>query len=112
MARLGRIVVPGYPHDVTQRVNRRQTVFVDPSDHPVYRDGSLGRVASQANANNGPGNNTTWNYYFAGYRSEENDAYGTQHVLYYTRAARSCSKSRTLRDWTESLRPSTTGSTG
>jgi YD repeat-containing protein len=44
---------------------------------------SLGRVASQANANNVPGNNTTWNYYFAGYRSEEDDAYGTQHVLYY-----------------------------
>jgi RHS repeat-associated protein len=44
---------------------------------------TLGRVASQANANNLPGNNTTWNYYFAGYRSEEDDAYGTQHVLYY-----------------------------
>ena len=44
---------------------------------------SLGRVASQTNANNAPGNNTTWNYYFAGYRSEENDPYGTQHVLYY-----------------------------
>jgi YD repeat-containing protein len=41
-------------------------------------------VASQANANNVPGNTTTWNYYFAGYRSEEDDAYGTQHVLYYT----------------------------
>jgi YD repeat-containing protein len=24
-----------------------------------------------------------WNYFFAGYRSEENDAYGTRHVLYY-----------------------------
>jgi YD repeat-containing protein len=45
---------------------------------------SLGRVASQANANNVPGNTTTWNYYFAGYRSEEDDASGTQHVLYYT----------------------------
>ena len=44
---------------------------------------TLGRVASQANANNVSGNNTTWNYYFAGYRSEEDDAYGTQHVLYY-----------------------------
>jgi len=44
---------------------------------------SLGRIASQANAYNGPGNNTTWNYFFAGYRSEEDDAYGTQHVLYY-----------------------------
>ncbi len=44
---------------------------------------SLGRVASQANANNVPGTNTTWNYSFAGYRSEEDDAYGTEHVLYY-----------------------------
>ena len=37
----------------------------------------------QANANTIPGTNTSWNYYFAGYRSEENDAYGMQHVLYY-----------------------------
>ena len=44
---------------------------------------TLGRVASQANANNVPGTNTSWNYYFAGYRSEEDDAYGVQHVLYY-----------------------------
>jgi YD repeat-containing protein len=43
----------------------------------------LGRVASQANASNVPGNTTTWNYSFAGYRSEEDDASGTQHVLYY-----------------------------
>ncbi|CAN7548504.1 RHS repeat-associated core domain-containing protein [Bradyrhizobium sp. LjRoot220] len=44
---------------------------------------SLGRVMTQANANNASSNNTTWNYYFAGYRSEENDPYGTRHVLYY-----------------------------
>ena len=36
----------------------------------------------QANASNIPGTNTSWNYYFADYRSE-NDAYGMQHVLYY-----------------------------
>jgi RHS repeat-associated protein len=39
---------------------------------------SLGRVATQSNANN-----VTWNYFFAGYRSEEDDPYRTQHVLYY-----------------------------
>jgi RHS repeat-associated protein len=44
---------------------------------------TLGRVASQANANNAPGNDTTWNYFFAGYRSEEEDPFGTQHVLYW-----------------------------
>ena len=44
---------------------------------------TLGRVSSQANASNASGNNTTWNYYFAGYRSEEDDAYGKQHVLYW-----------------------------
>jgi len=43
---------------------------------------SLGRVATQANAANAPGNNTTWSFRFAGYRSEEDDAYGVQHVLY------------------------------
>jgi RHS repeat-associated protein len=40
---------------------------------------TLGRVSAQTNANG-----ATWNYFFAGYRSEENDPYGTQHVLYYT----------------------------
>jgi RHS repeat-associated protein len=39
---------------------------------------SLGRVSSQTNANGG-----AWNYFFAGYRSEEDDPYGTRHVLYY-----------------------------
>lgn len=39
---------------------------------------SLGRVAFQTNANG-----ATWNYFFAGYRSEEVDPYGTRHVLYY-----------------------------
>jgi putative transposase len=38
MARLGRIVVPGFPHHVTQRGNRRQTVFFDVSDYAVCRD--------------------------------------------------------------------------
>jgi YD repeat-containing protein len=39
---------------------------------------TLGRVAAQTN-----GNGATWNYFFAGYRSEEDDACGTRHVLYY-----------------------------
>jgi putative transposase len=38
MARLGRIVFPGFPHHVTQRGNRRQTVFFEPSDYALYRD--------------------------------------------------------------------------
>jgi RHS repeat-associated protein len=40
---------------------------------------TLGRVAVQNNALG-----ATWNYYFAGYRSEEDDPYGTQRVLFYT----------------------------
>jgi len=39
---------------------------------------TLGRVATQTNANG-----ATWSYFFAGYRSEEIDPNGTQHVLYY-----------------------------
>ena len=38
MARIGRIVVPGFPHHVTQRGNRRQPVFFEPSDYQLYRD--------------------------------------------------------------------------
>jgi YD repeat-containing protein len=39
---------------------------------------TLGRVATQFNANG-----ASWNYFFAGYRSEEVDPFGTRHVLYY-----------------------------
>src|ERR1700704_6657985 len=38
MARIGRIVVPGFPHHVTRRANRPQPVFFEPSDHQLYRD--------------------------------------------------------------------------
>jgi putative transposase len=38
MARIGRIVVPGFPHHVTQRGNRRQPVFFEPGDFALYRD--------------------------------------------------------------------------
>ena len=36
MARVARIVVPGYPHHVTQRGNRRQRIFFDASDYQTY----------------------------------------------------------------------------
>jgi RHS repeat-associated protein len=37
---------------------------------------------TQANANNSPTNNTTYSYFFAGERSEEDDPLGNKHVLY------------------------------
>jgi putative transposase len=36
MARLARVVVPGYPHHITQRGNRRQQVFFRESDYSNY----------------------------------------------------------------------------
>lgn len=36
MARIARIVVPGYPHHVTQRGNRRQKTFFRDSDYQLY----------------------------------------------------------------------------
>lgn len=36
MPRMARVVVPGYPHHVTQRGNRRQTVFLAGDDWPMY----------------------------------------------------------------------------
>ncbi len=36
MARLPRIVVPGVPHHVTQRGNRRQRVFFSDADYRLY----------------------------------------------------------------------------
>ena len=36
MARLARVVVPGYPHHVTQRGNRRLPTFFSPEDYRAY----------------------------------------------------------------------------
>lgn len=36
MARMARVVVPGYPHHVTQRGNRRQTTFFNDRDYQHY----------------------------------------------------------------------------
>lgn len=36
MARFARVVVPGFPHHVTQRGNRRQPVFFTEDDYRVY----------------------------------------------------------------------------
>jgi putative transposase len=38
MARLSRITVPGLPHHVTQRGNRRQALFAEAGDYALYRD--------------------------------------------------------------------------
>ena len=38
MARLARVVLPGYPHHITQRGNRRQDVFFNESDYEHYLD--------------------------------------------------------------------------
>lgn len=36
MARIGRVVIPGYPHHVTQRGNRRQKTFFSDDDYRLY----------------------------------------------------------------------------
>ncbi len=38
MARIARIVVPGLPHHVTQRGNRRERTFFGDDDYALYRD--------------------------------------------------------------------------
>ena len=38
MARLARVVVPGLPHHVTQRGNRRQQTFFGDQDYQAYKD--------------------------------------------------------------------------
>jgi len=38
MARLARIVVPGLPHHVTQRGNRREPTFFEDGDYALYLD--------------------------------------------------------------------------
>ena len=36
MARLARVIVPGVPHHVTQRGNRRQATFFNDADYAAY----------------------------------------------------------------------------
>ena len=36
MARMARVVIPGYPHHLTQRGNRRQETFFCRNDYEVY----------------------------------------------------------------------------
>jgi putative transposase len=38
VSRLARVVVPGFPHHVTQRGNRRERVFFAAGDYSLYRD--------------------------------------------------------------------------
>ena len=45
MARLARIVIPGLPHHVTQRGNRREQVFFGDDDYTAYLD--MLRLATQ-----------------------------------------------------------------
>jgi hypothetical protein len=43
MARITRVVVPGLPHHITQRGNRREPVFFEGDDYRLYRDGRAPR---------------------------------------------------------------------
>ena len=38
MARLSRVVIPGVPHHVTQRGNRRERTFFEDGDYQLYLD--------------------------------------------------------------------------
>ena len=49
MARLPRLVLPGYPYHVTQRGNRRQQTFFQDGDYELYRD-LLAEAADKADA--------------------------------------------------------------
>ena len=54
MARLARIVLPGIPHHVTQRGNRRERVFFEEGDYALYLD-LLAQAAERARV-------TIWGY--------------------------------------------------
>jgi putative transposase len=49
MSRIARLVVPGLPHHVTQRWNRRERVFFEDADYRRYLD-LLGEPAEKAGA--------------------------------------------------------------
>ena len=39
MSRIARVVIPGLPHHITQRGNRREEVFTDDADRHAYLNG-------------------------------------------------------------------------
>jgi len=45
MARLARVVVPGVPHHVTPRGNRRQVMFFNDADYNAYLELMAGMVS-------------------------------------------------------------------
>src|SRR5580693_2605027 len=47
MTRLARMVASGLPHHVTQRGNRRESIFFEDGDQEIYRD-LLGEQARKA----------------------------------------------------------------
>jgi len=47
MARLARVVIPGLPHHVTQRGNRREPVFFEDGDYRLYL-GLIGAAATRS----------------------------------------------------------------
>jgi putative transposase len=61
MARLSRGVIPGVPHHVTQRGNRRARTFFEDGDYQLYLDlladavVRLGRALAAVPANGDPG---------------------------------------------------------
>ena len=52
MGRLARLVIPGIPHHVTQRGNRRDMTFFGDEDYAVYR-AMLAEAAGRAGARSG-----------------------------------------------------------
>jgi putative transposase len=49
MARIARLVIPGVPHHVTQRGDRRKTIFFEDAEYRLYRH-LLGAAARRAGA--------------------------------------------------------------
>ncbi len=53
MARLARMIIPGAPHHVTQRGNRRERILFEAGDEAVYLDllsSQLSRCAVECRA--------------------------------------------------------------
>ena len=60
MARLARVVIPGLPHHVTQRGNRREAIFFEDGDHgaPDFVD-RLEKILGRPIARRAPGRKPT-----------------------------------------------------
>ena len=54
MSRIGRVILPNYPHHIVRRGHNRQVVFAESSDYLGWKEGAEGIKIHQSHKLDGP----------------------------------------------------------